>query len=111
MTPEQIKEKPPTRDISNFRARIVRWFGKHGRNYPWRETDDPFRVLIAEMMLRRTKADQVLYMGLLKEADAGPYLERDAPSFIPCAGLHVPSGGCCFRKRKRWQAPGRGSRQ
>lgn len=59
MTPELIKEKPPTRDIRNFRARIVRWFGKHGRNYPWRETDDPFRVLIAEMMLRRTKADQV----------------------------------------------------
>jgi len=32
---------------------------KNKWNYPWGETRDPFRVLIAEMMLRRTKADQV----------------------------------------------------
>src|SRR3972149_1057293 len=46
-------------DIQMFRNKILRWFEKHKRNYPWRETKDPFKVLIAEMMLRRTKADQV----------------------------------------------------
>jgi A/G-specific adenine glycosylase len=59
MPPELRKRKPCSIDIRNFRTRIVRWFGKHGRDYPWRETDKAFRVLIAEMMLRRTKADQV----------------------------------------------------
>ena len=29
------------------------------RSYPWRDTKDPFKILIAEIMLRRTKADQV----------------------------------------------------
>ncbi|MBS1263807.1 MAG: G/T mismatches repair enzyme [Methanonatronarchaeales archaeon] len=29
------------------------------RSYPWRATDDPYRVLMAEIMLRRTRADQV----------------------------------------------------
>ena len=37
----------------------MRWFENHGRKFPWRETDDPFKILVAEMMLRRTKADQV----------------------------------------------------
>jgi len=46
-------------DIRIFRNKIIRWFNKNGRTYPWRETRDPFKVLIAEMMLRRTKADQV----------------------------------------------------
>jgi A/G-specific adenine glycosylase len=53
------RELPSTPDISLFRSKVVRWFNKNKRNYPWRETHDPFKVLIAEMMLRRTKADQV----------------------------------------------------
>lgn len=50
---------PSIQDMRQFRDGIVRWFDKNGRDYPWRRTGDPFRVLIAEMMLRRTKADQV----------------------------------------------------
>jgi len=53
--------KIPTRnDINMFRKIITNWYRKNGRVYPWRETHDPFRILIAEMMLRRTKADQVV---------------------------------------------------
>ena len=63
------KKIPDRRAINLFRSKIIRWFDKNKRNYPWRETQDPFRVLIAEMMLRRTKADQVkeVYERLLKE--------------------------------------------
>jgi len=50
---------PDKKVIRSFRDKIIRWFDKNARKYPWRETNDPFRVLIAEMMLRRTKADQV----------------------------------------------------
>ena len=50
---------PSVKDIRIFRSRIIRWFNKNSRTYPWRETRDPFKVLIAEIMLRRTKADQV----------------------------------------------------
>jgi A/G-specific adenine glycosylase len=48
-----------TGDVGLFRREIMRWFNNNSRTYPWRETRDPFKLLIAEMMLRRTKADQV----------------------------------------------------
>lgn len=55
--------------MDNFRHKIVLWHHRHKRSYPWRTTKDPFRVLIAEMMLRRTKADQVkgVYKRLFNE--------------------------------------------
>ena len=59
MKVELAKEIPSIEDVRILRAKILRWFNRNGRSYPWRETFDPFRVLIAEMMLRRTKADQV----------------------------------------------------
>lgn len=46
--------------IKKLRRKLIIWFKKNARKYPWRETEDPFKVLIAEMMLRRTRADQVV---------------------------------------------------
>jgi A/G-specific adenine glycosylase len=42
-----------------FRERLLAWGAHHGRSFPWRSTSDPYRLLIAEMMLRRTQARQV----------------------------------------------------
>jgi len=39
---------------------LLEWFKKHGRIYPWRKETDPYRILIAEIMLQRTKAEQVV---------------------------------------------------
>ena len=55
-----MSKQPAFEDISGFRKPIIRWFRKNGRRYPWRDTEDPFKILIAEMMLQRTKADQVV---------------------------------------------------
>jgi A/G-specific adenine glycosylase len=51
---------PSRKEIAIFRRKIISWFKKNGRIYPWREEKDPFRILVSEMMLRRTKADQVV---------------------------------------------------
>lgn len=56
---QMVANLPDKRRIKFFRNKIIKWFKKKGRKYPWRETSDPFHILIAEMMLRRTKADQV----------------------------------------------------
>ena len=53
------EEMPSVKDIRIFRSKIICWFNENSRTYPWRQTRDPFKILIAEMMLRRTKADQV----------------------------------------------------
>jgi len=43
-----------------IRRSLLLWYKKNSRNYPWRKTGNWFHLLMAEMMLRRTKADQVL---------------------------------------------------
>ncbi len=51
---------PARNDIVFFRGQILKWFRNNQRYYPWRKTKNPFKILIAEMMLQRTKADQVV---------------------------------------------------
>lgn len=38
---------------------ILEWGNDNLRNYPWRDSPDGYRILIAEIMLHRTNADQV----------------------------------------------------
>jgi A/G-specific adenine glycosylase len=42
-----------------FRARLLRWFAAHGRDLPWRRTDDPYRILVSEIMLQQTQVERV----------------------------------------------------
>lgn len=37
-----------------FRRSLVAWYRINGRTFPWRQTDDPFKLLIAEILLQRT---------------------------------------------------------
>lgn len=48
---------------------ILAWGSKNIRKFPWRDTDDPYRVIVAEIMLHRTKAEQVerIYEDFLKK--------------------------------------------
>lgn len=41
-------------------SRLLVWWRKSKRSYPWRKEKDPYKALIAELMLQRTKADQVM---------------------------------------------------
>jgi A/G-specific adenine glycosylase len=40
-------------------ARLLAWFGDHGRDLPWRRTRDPYRVLVSEVMLQQTQVARV----------------------------------------------------
>ena len=52
---------------------ILAWGSKNIRKFPWRNTDDPYRVIVAEIMLHRTKAEQVerIYEDFLKKYRSG----------------------------------------
>lgn len=39
--------------------RLLAWFDEHGRHLPWRETRDPYRTLVAEVMLQQTQTGRV----------------------------------------------------
>lgn len=43
-----------------FAQKLATWFEKNERIFPWRETSDPYRVLLAEIFLRKTDAKKVL---------------------------------------------------
>lgn len=47
------------------RARLLSWYGAHRRDLPWRRTRDPYRILVAEFLLQRTRI-----------ASGTPYYER-----------------------------------
>jgi hypothetical protein len=40
-----------------LRECALTWFASSGRRFPWRETNDPYRVLVGELLLQRTRAD------------------------------------------------------
>jgi A/G-specific adenine glycosylase len=42
--------------LEDARARVLDWFGRAGRDLPWRATRDPYRVLVAEVLAQQTQA-------------------------------------------------------
>ena len=52
-----------------FYATIKGWSEVHLRSFPWRETDDPYKVFLAECLLKRTTSTAALrvYGGLIEK--------------------------------------------
>ena len=51
---------PVPADRRRFRQRLLAWYRVHGRDLPWRKTDDPYHILVSEIMLQQTQVDRVL---------------------------------------------------
>ncbi len=47
-------------EIARFRREIYRYYAVHGRRLPWRETRDPYAILVSEIMLQQTPVARVL---------------------------------------------------
>ncbi|MHA2600910.1 MAG: hypothetical protein AM324_002115 [Candidatus Thorarchaeota archaeon SMTZ1-83] len=60
------------------RRAILRWFGRHGREFLWRHSVNPFHILLAEILLRRTTAAAVarVYPGFVKRFNEPADLAR-----------------------------------
>ena len=44
----------------NLWTRLLRWYDLHGRDLPWRKTQDPYRILVSEIMLQQTQVSRGL---------------------------------------------------
>ena len=51
---------PAPAERRRFRQRLLTWYRRHGRDLPWRKTDDPYHILVSEIMLQQTQVDRVL---------------------------------------------------
>jgi A/G-specific adenine glycosylase len=45
---------------TQFRRQLLRWFRTAGRDLPWRQTCDPYAILVSEVMLQQTQVASVL---------------------------------------------------
>jgi A/G-specific adenine glycosylase len=48
------------RDLGRFRRALLRWYDLNRRPLPWRETRDPYRIWLSEIMLQQTRVAAVL---------------------------------------------------
>lgn len=64
---------------SRFRTLVLAHYKKHGRHdLPWRKTQDPYRILVSEIMLQQTQVERVIpyYERFLKVFPDAPVLAR-----------------------------------
>jgi A/G-specific adenine glycosylase len=59
-TVANVPEIPAPPDRRRFRQHLLTWYARHGRDLPWRRTDDPYHILVSEIMLQQTQVDRVL---------------------------------------------------
>ena len=43
-----------------IRPKLLAWYDAHARNLPWRESSDPYRVWVSEIMLQQTRVAAVI---------------------------------------------------
>lgn len=56
----KLPATPVPADRQRFRTRLLVWYGRNGRDLPWRNTSDPYHILVSEIMLQQTQVDRVL---------------------------------------------------
>src|SRR6478672_10199807 len=59
-TPDERPALPAPPARRRFRRRLLEWYRRHGRTLPWRETSNPYHILVSEVMLQQTQVDRVL---------------------------------------------------
>ena len=50
----------PQQQLNAMAAPLLRWYDVHKRALPWRETADPYRVWVSEIMLQQTRVAAVI---------------------------------------------------
>ncbi|MCA9213340.1 MAG: A/G-specific adenine glycosylase [Planctomycetales bacterium] len=50
---------PDTTWNQQLRRRLLNWFDAHARDLPWRESRDPYKIWVSEIMLQQTQVETV----------------------------------------------------
>ncbi|MFP8956846.1 A/G-specific adenine glycosylase [Natrialbaceae archaeon A-CW3] len=56
-------ESPPLPtgdDLEAIQSALIEWYEDDHREYPWRQTDDPYAILVSEVMSQQTQLDRVV---------------------------------------------------
>ncbi|MDY6770286.1 MAG: A/G-specific adenine glycosylase [Candidatus Nanohaloarchaea archaeon] len=47
-------------EVETLQEEVLDWYRENRRELPWRETDDPYEVLVSEIMLQQTQVSRVV---------------------------------------------------
>lgn len=63
---------------------LIAWYRRSARAFPWRETRDPYRILVSEIMLQQTQAERVVpkYLAFLEQFPTLQDLAAAAPADV-----------------------------
>ena len=55
--------------VHKFHRLLFTWYERHQRHLPWRETHDPYKILVSEVMLQQTQVSRVIpkYLAWIKQ--------------------------------------------
>lgn len=76
MPPAEARRAARRGTIRAIRPALLRWYGRHRRDLPWRRTSDPYAIWVAEVMLQQTQVATVV-----------PYFRRFLERFPDAASL------------------------
>ncbi len=60
---------PPPARLAPIHRDLLRWYRRSARDFPWRRTHDPYRILVSEVMLQQTQVSRVVpfYQDFLRQ--------------------------------------------
>ena len=59
--PDELSTRfPAPAELGQIQAALLDWYDRHARELPWRQTRDPYAILVAEVMLQQTGVERVL---------------------------------------------------
>lgn len=87
-------------------AAIVGWSMSFGRSFPWRDTRDPYRLAVAEVLLQKTKAPdaEAVWSALIERYPTAIALDRADPDDVRAV---VASLGLGLQRTARLQRAAR----
>ena len=67
--PEDLIEETSEEHLATMREQLLGWYATHKRELPWHLTNDPYAILVAEIMLQQTQASRVTpkYLAFLSQ--------------------------------------------
>jgi A/G-specific adenine glycosylase len=82
---------------------LLAWYQDHRRRLPWRQTTDPYRILVSEIMLQQTQVGRVIprYGRFLERFPTAAALAAAAPAEVIAEWNGL---GYNLRARRLWEA-------
>lgn len=57
---EDVRARLNPDEIATFQEMVLTFYRRFRRDLPWRDTQDPYRIFISEIMLQQTQAERVI---------------------------------------------------